>query len=189
MIYAIIETGGKQYKAEAGQVIQIEKLLGEDGEAARTGGTLQFDKVLFFSKPGETASEVSIGNPYVNSALVKGEIVGVGRGKKTVIMKMKRRKQYDRTQGHRQEQLQVLITSLEGGAGFSDQISSEQIIAKKKSFVSLLKPKGLAFTPKTLGGKQDKKDASIARKAAKVAAKTGTVTPRSSAPKKAAKKV
>ncbi len=172
MIYAILETGGKQYKAQTGEIIQIEKLLGQDGEPARAGGTIEFDKVLFFSKPGETASEVSIGSPYVASAKVTGEIVGVGRGKKTVIMKMKRRKQYDRTQGHRQEQLQVLITSLEGGSGFSDKLSKDQIVAKKKSFVCQLTPKGLAFTPKTLGGKQDKKLASIARKAAKVAART-----------------
>ena len=109
-MYAVIETGGKQVRVQAGDIIQVEKLEGT------VGSKIKFDKVLFISNPSGEKSEVMLGQPYVNSATVDAEIVAQGRGDKVTIVKMKRRKQYRRTQGHRQEQTQLLVLGLANGA-------------------------------------------------------------------------
>jgi large subunit ribosomal protein L21 len=148
-MYAVIESGGKQYKVQPGDVVQIEKLEGEVGSAVK------FDQVLFSSNAKIEDSKVWIGKPYLSGANVQGEIVGQGRGDKIIITKMKRRKQYRRTQGHRQEYTQVLITSLDiGAAGEKLALSAEDKKSKLASFQSHLAPKGLAMTPKTLGSRK-----------------------------------
>lgn len=150
-MYAVIETGGKQYKVAAGEVIQIEKL--KDLKDPTKGTAVQFDKVLFVSEPGAEASKITLGKPYLEKALVKGELIGVGRGDKITIIKYRRRKDYRRKQGHRQDYHQVLITSLDSGAGSTEQLDA----AKKKTiisrFTSTLAPKGPASQPKTLGSR------------------------------------
>lgn len=145
-IYAVVETGGKQYRVQPGDILQIEKLGGE------RGSQLKFDQVLFAAKPansneGEDATKIWLGKPTLSGASVGAEIVGQGRGDKLLIVKMKRRKQYRRTQGHRQEYTQVLITSLDTGAGERAELSAEDRKKKLAGFQSHLKPKGLAFTP------------------------------------------
>ena len=105
-MYAVIETGGKQVRVQAGDIIQVEKLEGD------VGAKIVFDKVLFMSNPSESSSEVALGQPYISNASVEAEIVAQGRGDKLTIIKMKRRKQYRRTQGHRQEQTQLLVVGL-----------------------------------------------------------------------------
>jgi large subunit ribosomal protein L21 len=145
-MYAVIESGGKQYKVQPGDVVQIEKLEGDVGSAVK------FEQVLFSSNAKIEDSKVWIGKPYLAGANVQGEIVGQGRGDKILIIKMKRRKQYRRTQGHRQEYTQVLITSLDAGEKLA--LSAEDKKAKLASFQSHLAPKGLAMTPKTLGSRK-----------------------------------
>lgn len=141
-IYAVVETGGKQYRVQPGDILQIEKLAGE------RGSQLKFDQVLFAAKPeAEGATKIWLGKPTLSGASVGGEIVGQGRGDKILIVKMKRRKQYRRTQGHRQEYTQVLITSLDTGAGERVELGAENKKKKLAAFQSHLKPKGLAFTP------------------------------------------
>src|SRR4051794_32462789 len=110
-MYAIIETGGKQYRVQAGDIIEIEKLEGDKG------ASVKFSQVLMTSKPGAESSAITLGKPYLAGAMVEGEIVGQGRGEKSIIVKMKRRKQYRRTQGHRQNLTQVLVLGLDNGAG------------------------------------------------------------------------
>lgn len=149
-MYAVIETGGKQVRAQAGEFIQIEKLTGE------VGTKVTFDKVLFVSDPN---AQATIGQPYVANAKVEAEIVAQGRGDKVVIIKMKRRKQYRRTQGHRQEQTQLLITGLTDGASLKSEMSAAEKKAKLAQFFTNLKPKGLAKTPKTLGSRKKMKEA------------------------------
>ena len=103
-MYAIIETGGKQYKVQAGDQIRVEKLNVEDG------GAVVFDKVLVVND-GEA---VSVGTPCVEGATVGATVVENGKGKKVIIFKYKAKKDYRKKQGHRQPYTLVEITSVAG---------------------------------------------------------------------------
>jgi large subunit ribosomal protein L21 len=167
-MYAVIETGGKQVRVQAGDIVQIEKLAGE------VGSKVTFDKVLFVSNPSETSSEITLGQPYITNAKVEAEILAQGRGDKVTIIKMKRRKQYRRTQGHRQEQTQVLVLGLSDGAKKAEITAADKKVKLAKFFTNL-KPKGPASQTKTLGSRKKmtaaKKAASIAAKSTKAKAK------------------
>ena len=165
-MYAVIETGGKQVRVQAGDFIQVEKLTGD------VGSLVTFDKVLFISNPSETSSDVVLGQPYVSNATVSAEIVAQGRGEKITIIKMKRRKQYRRTQGHRQEQTQLLVTSLTDGSAKTANISDADKKVKLAKFFTNLKPKGPASQNKTLGS--TKKRTLAAKAASKTAKASGT---------------
>ncbi|MDW7740022.1 MAG: 50S ribosomal protein L21 [Bacillota bacterium] len=101
-MYAIIETGGKQYRAEEGKVIRVEKLPAEKGE------TVTFDRVLMLSDE----SDLKVGKPFLEGCLVEGKVVASGRGRKIIVFKYKRKKNYRRKQGHRQPFSDVLISSV-----------------------------------------------------------------------------
>ncbi|NLZ72155.1 MAG: 50S ribosomal protein L21 [Clostridiaceae bacterium] len=101
-MYAIIKTGGKQYKVTEGDEIFIEKLEGEAGD------TVNFNEVLAVSKD----EGLSIGSPFVENATVSGEIVKHGKGKKIVIFKYKPKKTYRNKTGHRQPYTKVKINSI-----------------------------------------------------------------------------
>jgi large subunit ribosomal protein L21 len=101
-MYAIIETGGKQYKVQEGDVIFIEKLTAEAGSA------VTFDKVLAVSKEGS----VSFGSPVVADATVSGKVLNHGKDKKVIIFKYKPKKGYRRKQGHRQPYTKVTIEKI-----------------------------------------------------------------------------
>lgn len=147
-IYAVIESGGKQYRVQPGDIFQVEKLEGE------VGTSLKLDRVLFVSKPGAESSQIWMGKPLLTGASVETEIVGQGRGEKILIIKMKRRKQYRRTQGHRQYYTQLLVTSVDNGAGEKLKLDDSAKKEKLSKFQSHLKAKGEAFTPKTLGSRK-----------------------------------
>ncbi|MFY3792353.1 50S ribosomal protein L21 [Ureibacillus sp. MALMAid1270] len=100
-MYAIIETGGKQIKVEAGQEIYVEKL----GVAANE--VVTFDKVLFVG--GET---VKVGAPTVEGATVTAKVVKEGRAKKITVFKYKAKKNYRRKQGHRQPYTKLVVESI-----------------------------------------------------------------------------
>ncbi len=101
-MYAIIESCGKQYKVEEGEVVFFEKLDAEEGK------TVTFDKVVFVSEEGK----IQIGNPYVKDATVEGKVVSHGKAKKIIVFKMKAKKNYRRKQGHRQPYTKVEITTI-----------------------------------------------------------------------------
>jgi large subunit ribosomal protein L21 len=103
MKYAVIRTGGKQYRVSEGDVVKIEKLVGE------VGGKVTLADILFVGGDGEA----KIGAPLVANAKVSGEIVGQIRAKKIRVFKKKRRKSYSRQQGHRQYQTALKITAIE----------------------------------------------------------------------------
>jgi large subunit ribosomal protein L21 len=103
MKYAVIRTGGKQYRVSEGDVVKIEKLAGEVGEKVTLAD------ILFVGGDGEA----KIGAPLVANAKVSGEIVGQIRAKKIRVFKKKRRKSYSRQQGHRQYQTALKITAIE----------------------------------------------------------------------------
>ena len=100
-MYAIIETGGKQIKVEAGQEIYVEK-LGVDADEVVT-----FDKVLFVG--GET---VKVGAPTVEGATVTAKVVKEGRAKKITVFKYKAKKNYRRKQGHRQPYTKLVVEAI-----------------------------------------------------------------------------
>ena len=101
-MYAVFETGGKQYKAAVGDVLFIEKLNVEAGE------TVKFDKVLLVSDNGE----VKAGTPYVDGAVVEAKLEKNGKGKKIRIFKYKAKKTYRKRIGHRQPYSKVVITAV-----------------------------------------------------------------------------
>lgn len=101
-MYAVINTGGKQYRVKEGDVLDVEK-LGVD-----EGGTVIFDRVLLIEDDGK----VLIGTPALPGAAVKAEVVSNFKGDKVLIFKKKRRKQYRRTKGHRQQLAKVLIVKI-----------------------------------------------------------------------------
>ncbi len=105
-MYAVIETGGKQYRVQEGDVLTIEKLNVEAGDK------VEFDKVLVLAKEGD----LKVGAPYVEGAKVFGEVVENGKGQKVIIYKYKAKKDYRKKQGHRQPYTMVKIESLDGSA-------------------------------------------------------------------------
>jgi large subunit ribosomal protein L21 len=101
-MYAIIETGGKQYKVAEGDTLNIEKL----GLAA--GETVTFDNVLMVSNDGK----LTVGNPFVGNASVTATVEDEGRGKKVIVYKYKAKKGYHKKQGHRQPYTKVKIEKI-----------------------------------------------------------------------------
>ena len=101
-MYAIVETGGKQYKVSEGDQLFIEKLAVEDG------AEVTFDKVLFVSKDGG----VVVGSPLVAGATVTAKVVKHGKAKKIIVFKYKSKKNYRRKQGHRQPYTKVQIEKI-----------------------------------------------------------------------------
>jgi len=102
-MYAVVATGGKQYRVEEGDVLRVEKLAGD------VGSEVAFDKILLFSD-GEN---VKIGQPDLDGVTVHGQIVAQDKSKKILVFKYKRRKGYRRKQGHRQPFTAVRIDRIE----------------------------------------------------------------------------
>ena len=103
-MYAVIKTGGKQYKVSEGEILKIEKLEGNRGDA------VSLDDVLMISRGGE----IKVGTPLVEGAKVVGEIVGQTKGSKITVFKMKRRKGYRNKTGHRQNLTNLRIKEIVG---------------------------------------------------------------------------
>jgi len=104
-MYAIIESCGKQYKVSEGDVVSFEKLDAEEGKK------VSFDKVILVSDD----KKVEVGAPYVKGVKVEGKVVEHGKGKKIIVYKYKAKKNYRRTQGHRQPFTKVEITKIVAG--------------------------------------------------------------------------
>ena len=103
-MYAVIQTGGKQYRAEPGQTLWVEKLAGNAGDK------VSFDQVLLVANDGK----VAVGKPTVAGATVSGSVVEQGLGEKLVGFRFRRRTNYVRRNGHRQELTAVKIDSIVG---------------------------------------------------------------------------
>jgi large subunit ribosomal protein L21 len=103
-MYAIIRTGGKQYRVKAGEQLRVEGLEGD------VGASISFGEVLMVGE----GDSVKLGAPLLSGAAVKATIVSHGRGDKVKIFKMRRRKHYQKTQGHRQSYTEVRIDTIQG---------------------------------------------------------------------------
>lgn len=115
-MYAIIATGGKQYRVEPGKKVRVEKL------EAEVGSKVTFDTVLMVSADGAT-----IGNPYVDGAVVEGEVTEQGRSKKVIVYKYKPKKTYHKKNGHRQFFTEILVEKIVcGGVTFEAEEAPEE---------------------------------------------------------------
>ncbi len=101
-MYAIIETGGKQYRVQEGDSIRVEKLNFVDGD------TIKFDKVLLVAND----SNLNVGKPYIDGAVVEAKVEKQGKNKKVVVFKYKPKKDYRNKKGHRQPYTQVKIEKI-----------------------------------------------------------------------------
>ena len=105
-MFAILETGGKQYRVENGKVLHVEKLEGEEG------GRIKLTSVLVL---GEEGKDIHIGKPFLEGAFVEAELLSQGRARKLRVFKKKRRANYRRLHGHRQEESIIRVTAIVAG--------------------------------------------------------------------------
>ena len=145
-MYAIIETGGKQYRVQVGDVISVEKLDVEVGKKVK------FDKVLVLGE----GKDVKVGTPYVGTE-VEGKVVETGKGDKVIIFKYKAKKDYHKKQGHRQPYTKVEITSLGG----ETKTAAKKEAAPKKEAAAEKEAAPKAEAPKKVSASM-KKDELIA---------------------------
>lgn len=120
-MYAIIESCGKQYKVSEGDVVFFEKLDTEEGKK------VTFKEVVLVSND----KKVEVGAPYVKGAKVEGKVVEHGKGKKIIVYKYKAKKNYRRTQGHRQPYTKVQITKIAIAAEKAAKTEETATTAKK----------------------------------------------------------
>ena len=101
-MFAVIESGGKQHRVQEGDVLRLEKLDAEEG------ASVTFDRVMLVGE----GDDVTVGTPVVQGSSVSAEVLGHDRGDKVTIIKFKRRKDYDKKQGHRQHYTEIKVTGI-----------------------------------------------------------------------------
>jgi large subunit ribosomal protein L21 len=137
-MYAVIRTGGKQYKVAPEDVLQIEKIEGAEGESVR------FPDVLMVGGEGDPL----FGAPLVSGAAVSAEVVEQGRGPKVIIFKKKRRQNYRRKRGHRQELTTVrIIEILTGGKAASKAVTPADAAQDGAPEIKAAKPRAKKAEP------------------------------------------
>jgi len=104
MEFAVIKTGGKQYKVSVGSLVSIEKIKGE----FKKGDTISFDKILLV----DDGENTTIGTPFISGAKVDSEVVEIGRTRKVMVVKYKQKSRYLKRNGHRQPFIKVKISSI-----------------------------------------------------------------------------
>lgn len=125
-MFAVIKTGGKQYKVQEGDILNVEKLnMDKDKKVT-------FDKVLLIEDEGKTL----IGAPFVENALVRAEVIENFKDKKVIVFKKKRRKQYRRTRGHRQELTRIKIEEITHGIKAALKKEPAEVEKKEKEKVT-----------------------------------------------------
>ena len=175
-MFAVIKTGGKQYKVQEGDVLNVEKLNMEKEKK------VTFDKVLLIEDEGKTL----IGTPFVENALVRAEVIENFKDKKVLVFKKKRRKQYRRTRGHRQELTRIKIEEIIHGIKAVSKKKQAEVVKKGKEEVTpekkvpeVAKKEKVKVTPKkpvVVSEAKPIKPKSKAPSKKKTAAKTGAKT-------------
>jgi len=127
-MFAVIKTGGKQYKVEEGDVLYVEKLNKEKGNK------VTLDKVLLIGEEGNTL----IGTPFVKNALVKVEVIENFKDKKVIVFKKKRRKQYRKKRGHRQELTRIKIEEIVSGVKAAPKKKPVEVAKKEKEVPKMI---------------------------------------------------
>jgi large subunit ribosomal protein L21 len=137
MTFAVIKTGGKQYKVAANDVVKIEKIAGEPGDV------VTFDQVLLVGE----GDAVTVGAPLVEGALVAGQFIATEKERTVIILKKERRQHYDRRNGHRQRLSTVRITEiLTGGAKPTTKVDEIAKARHEKRLAALVAQNGAAVT-------------------------------------------
>jgi len=164
-MYAVIRTGGKQYRVTPEDVIQIEKIDAAEGDV------LEFDDVLMVGRDGEAPQ---IGSPIVDGARVSAEVLEQGRGEKIIVFKKKRRKNYRRKNGHRQDLTTVRVLEVLGAGDKAKKSAGEGARAKKapakssaKSSAKSGEDKSKTATAKNKSKAAEKSEAASDKKTAK----------------------
>ena len=140
-MYAVIKTGGKQYRVQEGDVITVEKLNAEAGEVVK------FEEVLLLND----GKEVKVGTPVVEGAAVTGTVVENGKGQKVIIFKYKAKKDYRKKQGHRQPYTMVKIESLTGETPVVEEAKAAKKVSasmKKDELIAFANENGIAIDEK-----------------------------------------
>ena len=140
-MYAIIESCGKQYKVAEGDVVFFEKLDVEEGKK------VTFDHVVLVSEEGK----IEVGAPYVKGVKVEGKVVSHGKGKKILVYKYKAKKNYRRTQGHRQPYTKVEITKIKTAA---EKAVAEEKKTEKKATETTAKKTTTTKTAEKADGRE-----------------------------------
>lgn len=125
-MFAVIKTGGKQYKVQEGDILNVEKLNMDKDKK------ITFDKVLLVEDGGKTL----IGTPFVENALVRAEVIENLKDKKVIVFKKKRRKQYRRTRGHRQELTRIKIEEITHGIKGAPKKKPAEVEKKEREKVT-----------------------------------------------------
>ncbi len=176
-MYAIIQTGGKQYRAKPGDVLDIEKLEGD------VGHKITFNDLLLVG--GYNEGQTLVGKPFVQNAKLEAEIVEQTRGDKIHIIKYRRRKGYRRTLGHRQSLTRLLIVKVENGSGQTLELDSakrkEALIKASVPFSTRQKERDAARGPQ--GSEAKAKKASAPKAASAAAPKKASATKEASSAK------
>jgi large subunit ribosomal protein L21 len=176
-MYAVIETGGKQYRVELGSEFAVERLEGAPGD------TIKFDRVLLVADGGKA----SIGTPVVDDALVTASLVRQDRGEKVIVFKYRPKARHRAKNGHRQEQTIVRIADISlGGRSAASEAEAEQKEASKAKAKAAAEAEKLAAADQALAAKLEK-DAKAKAAEAKAAEKKAEEATESK-PKPAAKK-
>jgi len=149
-MYAVVNSGGKQYKIQQGEILRVEKISGD------VGSPVTFDRVLMFSD-GEN---VNIGKPVLDSVSVEGHIVEQGKAQKIIVFKYKRRKRFRRKNGHRQEFTAVLIDRI-NAQGTKAQKAAEP---KTEAKAEVKQPKAKDTAPKEAVAKKAEPKKETAKK-------------------------
>jgi large subunit ribosomal protein L21 len=145
-MYAVVKTGGKQYKVSEGDFFKVEKVPGEIGDS------VVFDQVLLVGG----GDGVRVGRPLLDGLQVTGTIVEQGREKKIIVFKMKRRKGYRKKQGHRQYYTGVKVTGIAGGLQPEPERTRAEVPAAKEAVAEVPAPAGVVGgVLDLLGGKEE----------------------------------
>jgi large subunit ribosomal protein L21 len=175
-MYAVFQSGGKQYRVKKGDTVQVELLLEE------MGGKPHFKEILLVG----SGAEVKVGQPFVTSAAVQTEVVAIEKGPKIIVYHKKRRKQSDKKNGHRQPYTRLLITEIDDGSGRKEILSAEE---RKQALSNSGFKQGDAWALSEEGLTEAKAAPKKAKAAPGTAASAPTKgTKAKSAPKKAAPK-
>ncbi|UCC40980.1 MAG: 50S ribosomal protein L21 [Candidatus Aminicenantes bacterium] len=178
-MFAVIKTGGKQYRVQVGDILQIEKLIVEEGQK------VTFDQVLLIEDNGKTL----IGTPFVEDAQVTGEIIENFKDKKVIVFKKKRRKQYKRKRGHRQELTRIKIDEITPSVKAAPKRKPVRVTKEpeKKPVPKKEKPKPVVKTKEVKEKKPKKKEtAQVVKKEAPKKAKDKAATKKKTVTKAAA---
>jgi large subunit ribosomal protein L21 len=176
MMFAVIKTGGKQYKVQKGDVLQVEKLDLSKDQA------ITFEEVLLV----EDGKTTLIGTPFVDKALVHAVVVENFKDSKVLVFKKKRRKQYKKTRGHRQELTRVRIEDISIGISAKEK---PEPAAEEKVTIEKVKeaPAGPKKAKKAAPAKPEKVKKAVAEKPVKTEKKTETTKKKAAVPAKAKK--